>query len=669
MNLITADFETYYGDDYTLSKMTTEAYVRDPRFEALMVGLKVNDGPSYTVVGGSIANALSDLNIQDSAVLCHHAHFDGLILSHHYGIKPKIWFDTLSMGRAELGSVVAKGMSLGSMSEHLGLGQKGHEVVAAKGKHLGDFEPWELGAYRNYCENDVDLTYKIHQELYPAFSVSELKLIDLTIRLFTEPVLELDTELLIQYKEAVLRNKEFLMLRAGVTREELTSNNKFAEVLRRFEIEPKLKDSPTAKLPDGTPKQTYAFAKTDDAMKRLLESENESVQVLAEARLGVKTSIAETRAQRFIDMSANGAACVYLKFWGAEQTGRHGGGDRTNFQNLGRITSLAEEDAFPDATVFTPGGCGKIIDPGAWGLTDVETTIGRFPAKKCHRIGLRDAVHAPEGHLLVVGDSSNIEARMACWIAGQEDILEKYRAGDDLYCEIAGEIYGRSITKADFIERQLGKVVTLGCTYGMGKTKFFDTARGVKGLEEIEKTITDLAVDVFRPKYYKVVEFWKYLNDVVIPAMADGDCVDADPLGCITTVKEGLVLPNGRTLRYPNLHQRKNPDPKSYFKTEWVFDVREGSRLIKTRLYGGKLCENICQALARIVVLDQAVTISRRHKVAMLVHDEIVCCVPESQAVECKRFMMQVMSWTPAWAGGLPLAAEGGINKIYSLAK
>jgi hypothetical protein len=213
------------------------------------------------------------------------------------------------------------------MAEHLGLGAKGHDVVQAKGKHPTDFTPQEIQAYRGYCCNDVELTYRIYEQLCPKFSTPELRLIDLTTRLFTEPILELDTHLLEEYREQVLRNKEFLMRRAGVTREELMSGDKFAGILRGLGVEPELKDSPTAKMPDGTPKRTYAFAKTDDAMKRLLEHDNETVQVLAEARLGVKTTIAETRAQRFIDMSNNGAACVYLKYWGAEQTGRHGGGD------------------------------------------------------------------------------------------------------------------------------------------------------------------------------------------------------------------------------------------------------------------------------------------------------------------------------------------------------
>jgi len=590
MKLLTLDFETYYGDDYTLSKLTTEAYVRDPRFEEIMVGIKVDDGKTYTVVGKDIDPALKDLDIGNNAVLCHHSHFDGLILSHHHGLKPKIWFDTLPMGRAEVGSLSARGISLGALRKHFGMADKGEEVVLARGKHLADFTAEELKNYRRYCGEDVDGTYDIFNLLRPAFATSELKLIDLTTRLFTEPILMLDTALLEEYRDQVLKNKEFLMLRAGVSREELMSGPKFADVLRRFGVEPEMKDSPTAKMPDGSPKQTYAFAKTDDAMKRLLEHEDEFIQILAEARLGVKTTIAETRAKRFIDMSLNGEACVYLKYWGAEQTGRHAGGDSMNWQNLGRSQALEEHHQIPSAHLMTPEGYATIVDPGAFGLTKLETTAGQFWPGKCHRIGLRDTVYAPEGHVLVVGDSSNIEARMVCWIAGQEDILDKYRNGEDLYCDMAASTYGYPVTKANKIERQLGKVAVLGLGFGMGKKKFFDTATGSQWRVPVERDVTDRGVEVFRARYNKLPEFWRYLNDYVIPAMADGKTIYADPRQLITTLKDGLRLPNGRILRYPNLRQRKNPDPESPFPVEWVFDVREGGRIIPTRLYGGKLC-------------------------------------------------------------------------------
>jgi DNA polymerase len=323
----------------------------------------------------------------------------------------------------------------------------------------------------------------------------------------------------------------------------------------------------------------------------------------------------------------------------------------------------------PGRSIFTPKGRAIITDPGIPGLTGVATDKGQFIMDDVHKIGLRDTIRAPKGHTLVVGDSANIEARMVCWIAGQEDILEKYRRGADLYCDMASSTYGRPIAKKDKKERQLGKVAVLGLGFGMGKQKFFDTATGPMWGIDIERSLTDTAVDVFRYKYDKVQDFWRFQNDVVIPHMSDGGMIYADPKNKIMTGPQRLMLPNGRLLRYPNLHQRKNPNPDSPFKVEWVFDVRENNRLIPTRLYGGKLTENIVQALARIVVLDQGVIIGQKYRVVMLVHDEIVCCVPTEQAEECKAYMKQVLSTTPDWAEGLPLGADVGIGDVYSLAK
>jgi hypothetical protein len=263
MNLVVLDFETYYSADYTLSKLTTEAYIRDPRFEAIMVGVKINDQKTQVFVGPNIKPALEALELHKHAVLCHHSQFDGLILSHHYDIRPKIWFDTIPMARAHVGSVAARGMSLSALAEYFGLPPKGHEVEDAKGKHLADFTPQELKNYCKYCANDIDDTYGFYVRLAHHFTMTELKLIDITTRLFTEPILQFDIPLLEEYKQQVVAHKEYLMLRAGVTRELLTSNPKFAELLSTYGVVPGMKDSPTAKDETGKPKKTFAFAKTD----------------------------------------------------------------------------------------------------------------------------------------------------------------------------------------------------------------------------------------------------------------------------------------------------------------------------------------------------------------------------------------------------------------------
>ncbi len=665
MRIVTLDFETYYDQDYSLSKMTTEEYVRNPRFEAIMVGVKVDAGKTYTVVGGDISYALRELELHKNACLTHHSQFDCFILSHHYGICPKIIFDTIPMARAHVGSVAAKGMSLGALRQHFGMADKGIEVVLAKGKHLTDFTVEELREYRRYCGEDVDGTYAIFQRLIPHFSLGELKLIDLTTRLFTEPLLEFDVPLLEEYKAGVVAQKAYLLLKAGVLREDLTSNQKFAEVLRRMGVEPPTKKSPT------TGKQTFAFAKTDKGMLELLEHADPAVVAVAEARVGVKTSIAETRAQRFIEMGPRGAVPIYLKYWGAEQTGRHSAADKGNFLNLGRNQPLDAEWLTISQVVMTPRGRADVREYS--GGKTVLTSLGEFPLKNCHKIGLRDTLRAPSGYRVVVGDSSNIEARMVCYLAGQQDVLQTYRDGGDPYCDMASYIFGEPVVPGDS-RRTLGKVVVLGCGFGMGVNKFYDTANKPPWSLGIDMPLASAGVLGFRGKYNKVKELWDYCGRVVIPAMASGKRIYADRSSLIVTDRNALELPSGRMLRYPNLRQEvvKEKDDEGNIIREdlqWVFDVREGSRVLQKKLYGGLLTENMTQAMARIVVMDQIVAVSKRHRVVLPVYDEAVCCVPEGQAEACEVYVNQCLSTPPSWAPDLPVACGMGSGEFYGAAK
>jgi len=331
MKLITLDFETYYAPDYGLSKLTTEEYIRDPRFEPLLMGYKLDhDKKQYSVVGKSNIQTLCDaLDIENSMVLCHHAHFDGLILSHHFGHRPKIWLDTLSMARALHGTEV--GGSLKKLLEHYNVGiTKGTEVVNALGKRLRDFNSQELENYRRYCMDDVEGTYRIFMRMMETFPQHELKHIDMLIRMFTEPIVELDEVMLREYALTIQSEKLTMLLEAGVQLDEVMSNEKFSEALKRLNVTPPMKTSP------ATGKATYAFAKTDKEFLDLLEHDDVRVQTLVAARLGNKTTIEETRALRLASMATRGPACLYYKYAGAEQTMRVSGGDKTNFQNLKR---------------------------------------------------------------------------------------------------------------------------------------------------------------------------------------------------------------------------------------------------------------------------------------------------------------------------------------------
>jgi DNA polymerase len=343
MKLITLDFETYYSPEYGLKKLTTEEYIRDPRFEPLLMGYKLDDDKrQHSVVGkGNIQTLCDALDIENSMVLCHHAHFDGLILSHHFGHKPKIWLDTLSMARAIHGTEV--GGSLKKLLEYYNVGiTKGTEVVNALGKRLADFSDSDLQNYRRYCMDDVEGTYRIFLEMMKVFPQHELKHIDMLIRMFTEPLVELDEEMLREYAMTIQAEKMTMLIEAGVQLDEVMSNDKFADALRRLGVEPPMKVSP------ATGKLAYAFAKTDREFLELLEDEDVRVQTLVSARLGNKTTIEETRALRLASMATRGPACAYYKYAGAEQTMRVSGGDKTNFQNLKRGGTIRESIYAPE---------------------------------------------------------------------------------------------------------------------------------------------------------------------------------------------------------------------------------------------------------------------------------------------------------------------------------
>ena len=523
MDAYTIDFETYYDKEYSLSKMTTEAYVRDPRFETILCGIKHGREPAYWVPAAQVQSHLDQLNLHECAVIAHHAHFDGLILNHHYGIRPKLWVDTLSMARGVHGA--RGGNSLAKLAERHNLGVKGTEVVLALGKHGREFTSSEVAAYGTYCANDCELTYKLARILGKHFVSDELVLIDSVVRMFTEPVLEIRADILQEYIETLKAQQLHLLVQSNMTPEDLRSNEKFAEALRFVGVVPPVKLSKT------TGKMTYAFAKTDLGMLELAEHPDVTVQAMVAARIGAKSTINETRSERLISMSTRGPACIYLNYYGAGQTGRLSGGDKLNWQN------------------FTRGS------------------------------PLREAIEAPDRHVCVVGDSANIESRTEDWLAGQEDAVEAYRLfdkglGPDIYCVMAERIYGHKVTKKEHPElRFMGKVAKLGLGYGMGTEKFAMVAK-------ISIMEAKRIVDIYRRTHPQVVMLWNRARDI-LGYIANGQVgVALDHRGVIKTVKDGLLLPNGLEIRYPEL-QRASGE-----KTSWsYFNGRE-----RVTLHGGKVC-------------------------------------------------------------------------------
>ena len=328
MDLITLDFETFYSKEFSLTKLTTEEYIRNPLFEVIGVGVKVNDGPTEWASGTDeqMKEYLDEFDWANSMLLAHNTMFDGAILNWRFGIRPKIYADTLCIARALNG--VEHSVSLAALVERYGLGKKGTEIVNAIGKKRDDFSEEELDRYGDYCVNDVELTYELFKTMGKYFPKQELKLIDLTLRMFIDPILDLDLGLLEQHLTQTRDHKDELLEAAGIEdKKELMSNIKFAELLKSMGVEPPTKISLT------TGQEAFAFAKTDDGFKALQEHENPEVQALVAARLGNKSTLEETRTQRFIDISKRGLLPVPVRYYAAH-TGRWGGDDKINLQNL-----------------------------------------------------------------------------------------------------------------------------------------------------------------------------------------------------------------------------------------------------------------------------------------------------------------------------------------------
>ena len=605
MDLITIDFETYYSKDFSLSKLTTEEYIRDPRFEIIGVAVKVNNGPTEWASGTheEFREYFNDFDWANSMVLAHNTMFDGAILSWLFDIRPRAWADTMCMGRGLHG--VEVGASLRALSERYEVGEKGTEVLDALSKRREDFTASELDKYGDYCINDVELTYKLFSIMSQSFPKKELKIIDCTLRMFIEARLELDLGLLEQHLISIRDRKDELLEAANITdKKQLMSNEKFAELLIEQSVVPPTKKSP------ATGKKTYAFAKTDEGFKALAEHDNVNVQALVAARLGNKSTLEETRTQRFIDIAKRGTLPVPVRYYAAH-TGRWGGSDKINLQNL--------PSRGPD---------GKM---------------------------LKKSIMAPEGYMLIGCDSSQIEARVLAWFAGQDDLTEAFRNKEDVYIKMAARIY--DVREEDITPQQrfVGKTTILGAGYGMGALRFQAQLKnfGVElPLEQCRRVI-----GIYRDVNWKISKLWRDAN-VMLEELSKNTVVNIGEKAVIEPIAalQGVRLPSGLIMRYEDLKAEQNERG-----LEFTYKTRRG----RTKIYGGKCVENICQAVARCIIADQMLLISKRYAPVLTVHDSIIACVPEEEVSEAQQYIEECMRFVPDWAEGLPLDCESGVARAY----
>ena len=609
MKLLVIDFETFYSKTFSLSKMTTEEYIRHEEFEVIGFAIKEDDNETvwYTGNDETIRAALARYDFANSFVVGHNMRFDAAILSWHYDIHPRGIGDT--MGMAQLLHGLDHSVSLKSISELYGVGEKGTEVLDALGKHRTDFMQRDLERYGAYCINDVELTYKIFNLMLKRFTKTELKLIDLTIRMFTEPKLVLNKGLLVQHLMQVRANKERLLNEANVDKYALLSNPKFAELLRSHGVEPPMKKSP------ATGNDTYAFAKTDEAFKELLNHENPAIQVLAAARIGNKSTLEETRTEQFINIANRGLLPVPLKYCGATVSHRWSGVDGINLQNLPRTSPL------------------------------------------------RRAICAPAGHKIVASDLSNIELRLAYWFASSANNVEAIRQGVDLYKKSASEIASVPYDEVTKDLRYIFKVVNLSGIYGVGAAKMHSilTQGGVqRDLREVQNIVY-----AFRNSNKELTAAWSTAGEM-LDAVFRNQAFEMGPNGIIKAVEGGMLKPNGMVLGLPNLRKLKGPDGTG---EAWAYDKIMGKNVIPEYTHAAKTFQRCIQSLARDIIAEQLVQIAKRYSVVLTVHDEIVCIAKESEVDDCVAYMTQCMTTAPEWCADLPLACEVGVGDNYMDAK
>lgn len=627
-NQLFLDFETYFSDDYTLRKVTPIEYILDPRFEALGCAFIDHFNQRVWIDGPDLPRHFSTIDWGTTWSISHNTLFDGLILSLRYGIVPKMWGDSMSMVRNWISHLTGR-ISLEACAKFYGLPPKMETANKFKGMSLAMIKqvPALYAELQEYAIDDAGKSKTIfHNMMRDGFPEGELDIVDMVVRMTTEPKFELDKFVLHEHLAHVKAAKAELLQRARLdSRDNLMRDQAMAAMLLFAGCTPPMKTSPK------TGKEGYAFAKTDRAFTALLEHPNPDVQALVAARLGHKSTLEETRTERLISISnITDKMPVPLKYSGAH-THRFSGDWKINLQNLSTNNYQS-------------------------------TTAGK----------IRKALKAPKDHVVVSIDASQIEARFNATLSGQWDLVEAFRQGRDVYAEFASHIYQMPINKhAHPTQRFVGKQGILSLGYGSSWPVFQNMVR-VKGGVVLQDSDATSIVYIYRQTYKKIVENWDYADKVVLPRIAGEENPAAQLMemeqdqfgvwGPTIVQKNALLLPSGNKLRYRDLHHEYIQETGRY---QWTYMRGQ----LPQHVYGAKLTENDIQALAFVHIMEVAIRVRDMTQGLLMpahqVHDELLYIVPEHLAVMVRDLVVREMAKPPRWMPLAPLAAEGHIGVTY----
>lgn len=649
-HLIIFDVETYYDQEYSLKKMPTPNYILDPQFEMQMVAVKVDDGPHEIIDGPDFGKWLRQYPEQKTTTVSFNSLFDNSILAWRYGYVPHTMIDAMGMARALIGHKLTH-FTLRNIADHLGLGAKGTALENMKGKRLAQIKAEGLyGGFAQYALQDNYLCEQIFLRLYPQFPWSERRLMDMVLRCCVEPRFLCDEGMLVGHLIEVKAAKALLLQDANIDPKIIMSSPKFKSALEALGVEVEMKTSPT------TGKETPCFAKTDEFMETLQEHPDPVVAAMAAARLGLKSTLEETRCEKLL-----GIAQLDWSVWAARR-------------------------GLPANSSFMPmplryGGAHTHRLSGEWqmNMQNMPTVRGSKGKSK-----LRKSLIVGADETVLTIDLSQIEARLVAWICGCTRLVQEFANKQDPYSLLATEIFGKPIDRKlkdalgrliFEIEGFIGKTGILGLGYGCGKNHF-DTmvtrAARSMGLDisaVYDRAIGDKAVDAYRSRYHEIPRGWRILDQLIQTVFLSGSA--SAKFGPVTISYGRVELPSGLSLHYDQPGFRI--DPKTG-RNEIVYRYGKFTH----KLYGAKFLENIVQALARIVVMNAALRIRDRglstdnpddYRFRLQAHDELVFIVKTAHLDSAKAMILQEMTRRPSWALDAPIDAELGQGASYGDAK
>jgi hypothetical protein len=618
MKRIYIDFETYWADDYTLNKMVTIDYILDPRYETIGCGVAIDSEKPFWLPRDKIRDFL-EAETEPYMCISHNALFDASILAYRYCVHPTLIIDTMGMARAILMAELPQGrVALKNVAKFLNIGIKGETVLKTKGMTRKELEskPFLYKEFAGYCLNDVDLCRKIYLALKDRFPATEHIIMDMVIKTTTQPQLQLNVEHLQEHLKVVQAAKAEILAAVSqwFTVDDLMSNLKFAEALKFFGVQPPTKISPS------TGKLTYAFAKADVHFMELLEHPDPDVQALMAARLGHKSTLEETRTEKFISIAHS-----TKNYW--------------------------DDTYIPMALRYAGAHTHRLS--GDWGLN-----LQNLPSRKSTM--LRQSIIAPKGYVILAVDAAQIEARLVAWFARQVSLLRAFEQGRDVYKEFACDLFHIELEQVMRIQRFIAKECILGLGFQLGKVKLLNTlvtkAKDQNIPIEVPFTLeqTEKWVQTYRNKYYNIKQYWNHLRDY-LPAIAGIGGMNIRE--CCVLEYQKIRLPNGLYLYYNDLTLEDDG--------QWWFTY--GGR--RKKLYGGKLLENLVQAFDRMIVMDAALRVFRRtgYRMVHQVHDELLYIVSENEVDALKTIVLEEMQRRPKYAPDLPLKAEAKIGYNYGI--